>query len=408
MTDLTVKDQRKHRLNFPPGEAAIDSIIQSATKNAIPFALWSLPGEKTKHLLLNLSGNCGAYTESLENLPAGFIFSPFSKEEEHIFIPADLLITFSKELPAPTISISNATVRAIAENFIEAALKPSEARQKYYPAQIENEDIKKAGFLGIVSTALEYIQKGVFEKVVPSRTKTIAIPPDFDVIHAYKSLCDIYENAFVSLVAIPGLGTWMGATPETLIAVDQQFFHTEALAGTQPTRAGEHLADTAWTQKEIEEQAMVSRYIINCFKKIRLREYEEYGPKTTVAGNLLHLKTVYKVDLQATRFPQLGSVMLELLHPTSAVCGMPKDEALTFLLAHEKYDRSFYSGFLGPVNIDAKTNLYVNLRCMQLGQDSAVLYAGAGVTADSNPEKEWLETEMKFNTLLNVIKSSLP
>ena len=149
---------------------------------------------------------------------------------------------------------------------------------------------------------------------------------------------------------------------------------------------------------------MVSRYIINCFKKIRLREFEEHGPKTVVAGNLMHLKSDFAVDMKATNFPQLGSVMLRLLHPTSAVCGTPLETARKFLLEHEGYSREFYSGFLGPINMNEASHVFVNLRCMQLFADEAWLYAGAGVTADSIPEKEWEETEMKMNTLLDVIR----
>jgi len=96
--------------------------------------------------------------------------------------------------------------------------------------------------------------------------------------------------------------------------------------------------------------------------------------------------------------------MLQLLHPTSAVCGMPLAESLEFLQRHVGYDRQFYSGYLGPVNLQHQTNLYVNLRCMQLFEEDAVLYAGAGVLSDSDPEKEWHETEMKMNTLLKVIQ----
>jgi isochorismate synthase len=95
--------------------------------------------------------------------------------------------------------------------------------------------------------------------------------------------------------------------------------------------------------------------------------------------------------------------MLDLLHPTSAVCGMPLENSLEFLQKHEGYDREFYSGYLGPVNVNNNTHIYVNLRCMQLFEGQAIVYAGAGVTVDSVPEDEWKETEMKFNTLLNVI-----
>jgi isochorismate synthase len=95
--------------------------------------------------------------------------------------------------------------------------------------------------------------------------------------------------------------------------------------------------------------------------------------------------------------------MLQLLHPTAAVCGMPLEPSLEFLKENEGYDREFYSGYLGPVNINNHTHLFVNLRCMKLLDNQGLLYAGAGVTFDSLPEKEWEETEIKFKTLLNVI-----
>jgi isochorismate synthase len=117
----------------------------------------------------------------------------------------------------------------------------------------------------------------------------------------------------------------------------------------------------------------------------------------------MHLKSDFTVDMKATNFPQLGSVMLQLLHPTSAVCGMPLETAVDFLKKNEAYDRQFYAGFLGPVNVNEDINIFVNLRCLQLTETHAILYAGAGITVDSIPEQEWQETEMKLNTLLNVI-----
>ncbi|MBD0258453.1 MAG: chorismate-binding protein [Cytophagales bacterium] len=259
-------------------------------------------------------------------------------------------------------------------------------------------------FKASVTEAVRAIDQGRFQKVVLSRQKKIALPAGLDRVRTYLRLCRYYPQAFVSLVSVPGKGTWMGASPEVLISVDKhQVFRTMALAGTQPYRPEVPLSDVSWTQKEIEEQALVSRYIINCFKQIRLREFEEDGPKTVVAGNLLHLRTDFRVDMRATGFPQLGTVMLRLLHPTSAVCGMPKEPALQFIREQEGYDRAFYSGFLGPVNIGAETHLYVNLRCTQLLEGGAILYAGAGITASSVPEKEWRETELKCQTMYRVL-----
>jgi len=148
---------------------------------------------------------------------------------------------------------------------------------------------------------------------------------------------------------------------------------------------------------------MVGRYIVEQFKTIRLREFSETGPSSSRAGNMIHLKTEYTVDIKNGYFPELGTVMLHLLHPTSAVCGMPKFSALRFIAANEHLNREFYSGFLGPVNMDGVSRLYVNLRCMQILQKHAVLYAGAGITHDSIPEKEWDETTLKCQTLLDVM-----
>ncbi len=154
--------------------------------------------------------------------------------------------------------------------------------------------------------------------------KRLHFPENFDLLKTFYRFCEKHPNAFVSLVSSHEVGTWLGASPELLVSIDaEDKFRTIALAGTLPYTSGMNLKSVAWTQKEIEEQALVSRYIIGCFKKIRVREYAEHGPRTVVAGSLLHLRTDYEVDMNEVNFPQLGSVMLKLLHPTSAVCGMP-------------------------------------------------------------------------------------
>jgi isochorismate synthase len=200
----------------------------------------------------------------------------------------------------------------------------------------------------------------------------------------------------------------MCATPEILVEQNAAgIFRTISLAGTQSGVDADGFvispSQARWSQKEIEEQAFVSRYIIDCFKKIRLREYTEIGPKTISTGNLLHLKTEYLVDTKAMDFPQLPGLMLGLLHPTSAVCGTPKQEAIDFISKTESHDRLMYSGYLGPVNLGDATHLFVNLRSVAIRGNKAVFYAGCGITEDSVPEKEWHETQMKCQTLQRVL-----
>ncbi len=262
--------------------------------------------------------------------------------------------------------------------------------------------IPMISYVDLVAKAVAVLKSDSMRKVVLSRCQTVALGEDFDVFKAFEAACLAYPTAFVSLASTPHYGTWLGATPETLLSVDEKgIFRTVALAGTQLKNGLEDLSQALWRQKEIEEQALVSRYIINCLKKVRVREYEDYGPKTIAAGQLLHLLTDFEVDTRAIAYPQLPSIMLRLLHPTSAVCGMPKTEALAFIKGYEGYDRQLYSGFLGPTG--RQTNLYVNLRCAQIHSKTATLYAGAGITAYSQPEQELAETQNKMMTVGKVL-----
>ena len=92
-----------------------------------------------------------------------------------------------------------------------------------------------------------------------------------------------------------------------------------------------------------------------------------------------------------------------MLHPTPAVCGLPKEEAKQFILDNELYNRDFYTGFLGELNLKGQTNLYVNLRCMQLKDNRISIYVGGGITADSNAENEWEETVIKAKVMKNAL-----
>lgn len=392
-------------------EYAFDNILRAFLNTSfhhqLSVAAWRLPNQPTQHVILDTSDNISSTPAQdrgwqLEDLSPGFVASPFiNSDEKSPYVRADIYYQSGKSACQTT---SNANQATEVYNSLRRQLKQSNSTQIHtVPLSNLFSCAGSATFSNIVANAVEAIEQGDFKKVVPSRSKLVSLADNFDAAHTFQQLCEAYPAAFVSLFSIPGVGTWMGASPEILVSTyserQRKMFRTIALAGTQPVQGKNPLKNAAWRQKEIEEQAMVSRYIINCFKKIRLREFDEDGPKTTAAGNLLHLRTDFTVDMEATNFPELGSVMLRLLHPTSAVCGMPKAPALEFIQQQEGYDRSFFSGFLGPVNMQDETHLFVNLRCMQLLDQQAALYAGAGVTIDSEPHREWEETEMKMRTM---------
>ncbi|MBB3697418.1 isochorismate synthase [Flammeovirga yaeyamensis] len=385
---------------------SFEHLFSVALESGQPFAAWKMPFENTQSIVVSLQKEALKVSADLEELPNGFLAHPFqAKDKQAYLIPADIYYTTEMD----HIDFSNSYDLSIKERVEHEihSFDPDQPLKRWKGNMLKEHfpPTSKEHFTSIVAESVEAMQNEEFTKVVLSRTKEAKLKEDFSPFEFFQKLSESYPAAFVSICYIPNVGLWLGASPETLISVDEHgIFKTVALAGTQASN-GISPKEASWKSKEIEEQALVSRYIINCFKKIRLREFEEIGPRTVAAAHLLHLCTEFKVDTKTTNFPQLGTVMLDLLHPTSAVCGMPKEIATDFILRNEQYNRSIYSGYIGPIGLENRHHLFVNLRCLQLFNDHALLYAGAGITADSDPEKEWNETEIKMDTMLKHLNS---
>ncbi|SHN34202.1 isochorismate synthase [Cyclobacterium lianum] len=387
-------------------EIFLETLLSKALDGHLPIAIWKKPKQPFIEVIIDEDKD-GIQQPAidLDNLPPGFMIHPFLLSAEHqpFFIKASNHYRYNlkgEQSPDFDFSVSKKTGEDLTEKIRNTIRR--------FPSGKKHKVSAKSDFIQTVEKAIRAIQSGTLNKVVPARLKKVRLSDTFDLAGTFLSLCEAYPNAFINCFFSESTGFWIGASPETLIQTKGDQFYTMALAGTQKAKGDNPLKNVAWTQKEIEEQALVSRYIVDCFKKIRLREYLELGPKTTIAGGLLHLKSEFVVDMKATNFPQLGTVMLQLLHPTSAVCGMPKTAALSFIQANETFDRSYFSGFIGPVNMEGETALYVNLRCAKLENTEALLFAGAGITEDSIPSKEWEETEMKCNIIAKIIKTKNP
>jgi len=211
---------------------------------------------------------------------------------------------------------------------------------------------------------------------------------------------------------------WLGATPETLIQTRNNTFKTMALAGTQ---AYKNTLDVKWENKEIQEHQFVTDYIVDQLSKMNITSNVS-NTHTVKAGNLTHLKADISGRLKNKQ--QLKE-LIQALHPTPAVCGLPKEKSKQFILENENYNREFYTGFLGELNFEIdkrqrtnnrrnienhaynfneiQTNFFVNLRCMQIKSNEINIYVGGGITKDSNSENEYLETVAKSEVMKSVI-----
>ncbi|MDX1905211.1 MAG: chorismate-binding protein [Thermonemataceae bacterium] len=385
----------------------VTEAFEWACEHNFATAIWRLPKQKQLKTIIDFSENISLEKLDVETAQTGFVFSPFLNKIENAeglklikayFIKAMSIFDENlKDLPDEKLAKDEP------EKNLLAYLKNFRKRTELSLPKVQLSQNNSESHIRLVEKAVKAIKKGDFQKIVISRKQTVCFEhTNWSVTDVVKKLAELYPDALISAVFIPNVGLWIGASPEILVSLDKnQIFRTMALAGTQVLPPQTPLSEVFWTQKEIEEQALVSRYIINAFKKIRLREFEEEGPRTVQAGNLVHLRTDFWVDLKEVAYPNLLGVMLALLHPTSAVCGMPKEESLQFLAEHEGYDRSFYSGFLGQINFDKETQIFVNLRCMEiLSKTEAFLYAGGGITENSKPQKEWQETIAKMQTIL--------
>ncbi|MBL4862079.1 MAG: chorismate-binding protein, partial [Crocinitomicaceae bacterium] len=238
---------------------------------------------------------------------------------------------------------------------------------------------------------LEALQSERANKVILSRIHQSSYNSSTDQL--FNELCTSYPDAFVYLVSSLSFGTWIGASPEVLLNCKEELFSTVALAGTKP--AGKNVD---WTSREKVEQQFVSEFIVSQLDDFQIVDLKTIGPKTVRVGPVEHLKTSFKFSFQSSDQVRLA----DTLHPTPAVCGSPRNAAMQIIDELETHDRSLYTGYIGLIG--KKTALYVNLRCAQLIENDCYLYVGGGYTKDSVVLKEWVETENKAKTLLNVIE----
>lgn len=356
-------------------------ILDKATsqlENKLPFVLYKKPESDT---LIGFFQKNDALFEVNDFFEKGFVFTTFNGNQKYI-IPvhqSEIVSTFREK--------EN-------QNFVDKELKL-------------NSNFEKIKFTDLVSKGIQSIENNDFKKVVLSRKETVNLN-HFDLVNDFKKLLQLYPSSFVYCFFHPKVGTWLGATPELLLKAEDSVFETVSLAGTKKHTDGNEII---WQNKEIEEQLYVTDYIVTLLNKVasKVRVSKPYNIK---AGTIWHIKT----NISGVFNSSFGlKKIIELLHPTPAVCGLPMDKAKDFILENENYERTFYTGYLGELNIENKTELFVNLRCMEIEIDSsrklsgpaiiqAHLFMGCGITKDSIPEKEWEESVNKSMTMKRILE----
>jgi len=310
-----------------------------------------------------------------------FLISPFHEgsldKAIHLTVVNNEYLTndFLHQLQAETVG----------KEFPDIPLPPETTKREYFQK---------------INAYLQEIHSGKIEKAILSRVIYEDKPKDFNLFDCFLRLSASYPETLSYLLVTPQSGIWMGATPELLLEKRQNLYAVMALAGTQPRReSGKYF----WREKETVEHLMVARHIQNVFKKNGFKLIKKSPLTTKETGKVAHLKTDFL-------FEDIIKIRLELilkdLHPTPAIGGLPVNNALACILEHEGYDRRYYSGIIGQTDFSSTADLYINLRCMQIGRDKIAIYTGGGITAGSDASEEWQETILKSKTVAEKINPS--
>ncbi|MBO7538788.1 MAG: isochorismate synthase [Prevotella sp.] len=346
------------------------------------YAIYRLPHEDHATLIGQSEGEPEAFLSCTElNGRRGFVVAPFEVTAQQ---PIQLI--------RPD-KVERVTVDSLLEN--NYSLGENDLQQEYPLASQSHYAIDFANFHS-------QLVSGTFRKIVLARCADEVSPDAIPPLQLFHRACMLYPRMFIALVSTTKSGCWLTATPEILLEGNTEAWRTIALAGTmklegdQLNSEGESLR---WSTKNIQEQRIVTTYITECLEQFT-GDFHEEGPRTVRAANLVHLRSDFTFSLPDNQ--HLGD-LLHTLHPTPAVCGLPKRATFEFIIHNEHTPRRYYSGFMGMLDPEEETHLYVSLRCMNIEGNRYHLYAGGGLLKDSQKEQEWQETEAKLETMRNIL-----
>ncbi len=267
------------------------------------------------------------------------------------------------------------------------------------------DDNERQRWFSLVNSALEFISRKAFKKIVLSREVTLELDSEPDLSSLLNKLNSNYPHCYVFAFSKKGL-VFFGASPEKLAKFRNGWIEADALAGSIPRGRDESEDKILETEllksvKNINEQKAVVDFITESFEKFSTKIEYPRQPVVRKLPNIQHLWTPVKAKLKngETLFN-----VLENVHPTPAICGAPWTEAMSSILEMENHDRGLYTGAVGWFNLNNEGEFAVAIRSALLQGNKVTAYAGCGIVEGSNPESEFEETKLKLKPILNLFR----
>ncbi|BAS59443.1 isochorismate synthase [Leptolyngbya boryana NIES-2135] len=331
--------------------------------------------------------------------PAASVFVPawqISRNKGRSTIVANLEISESFDPATATDEVLSTIQRIRNVKVIRLALD--------IPKPFFNQNPVSDRFQKSVTAALKLIQSKHFQKIVLADALDITSPLPFNLVSSLSNLRSRYPNCYVFSASNGKGATFIGATPERLVKIENDRLFTVALAGSVPrgkTRAEDaRLSATLLSrQKEKHEHQVVIDSIAQHLRNLGLTP--QFSPPSLLQlPNIQHLQTPIRATIPSDL--HLLDAVAEL-HPTPAVAGAPKLIACEHLKSFEPFERSWYAAPIGWMDHHGNGEFAVGIRSCILQGNQARLFAGAGIVAGSDPEKEFAEVQLKLQALLNAL-----
>ena len=264
----------------------------------------------------------------------------------------------------------------------------------------EQQDFTKS-----VTAALAAIQQQQVQKLVLAHALDVLAPVPFDAYHSLQQLRRLYPDCYLFSVNNGRGKTFLGASPETLVQIQNQQLLTDALAGSaargKTLEADQQLAQHLLSSpKERHEHQIVVDFLGDRLTQLGINPSHAATPTLLRLSNIQHLHT-----------PIVGAVpshlspldLVAALHPTPAVAGIPPQRALDLIRHYESFGRSLYAAPIGWLDAQGNAQFVVGIRSAMLSGNHARLYAGAGIVSGSNPQREQAEVSLKLQALLRAL-----
>ncbi len=375
-------------------------------------------GKKVNGILSNFFSNDNKVNEKIPLFVGGLKFLPENEKsiwedfsDSHWFVPKIILskvdnkeyVTFNFVFPP------DASNTKITEEFEKRLALIKQDRHENFNSTpkvlhlIGNSPKDKKRWQESVRKTLEKIESDIITKVVLSRMVEIEIEKEPNVFNFISSFREDYPDCYIFSFH-SGKSSFFGASPEKFVELGPEFISTDALAGSAPRGKDENedeqfAKDLLERIKDLKEHKTVLDFIEQQFKSNECEISFDSKPQIKKLKNIQHLWTPVQIKVNSE-----NSIfhILEKLHPTPAVCGLPQSSAIQVIKETEDYPRGLYSGIVGWFNKDKFGEFTVSIRsALNIGK-KIYAFAGGGILDGSDPAQEVKETDLKFKPILSL------